>query len=320
MENYNFTNLDFNNYEKLKKKKGLNFIEEKHQYFLNGEKVFSVSQLLKDGQISSNYDNVNEEILERARLRGNAIHLQVKEALKYNNFQDMEEEAFQIVDYIKDKAKERCIITEEAIFSENKIKPYCGRFDILIENKKGEIELYDIKTNKTWSSHNSYAATWQLSLYAKAIEEKLGKVHKIAVLRFSKDKKLIVENLTRIKDNNINELLENGKMRSPLVPLAKGEIDTLVNILRKEKELKELEEQIKDVKANIYNFMKENQILKAATLDKRLFISFVGSSKAESLDLERLKKENPEIYEKYKIIKERKGFLRIKTLKEREDV
>lgn len=56
----------------------LSFNEEYHTYKLNGKIIPSVTKLLDDGS----YNNVPEEILERARKKGTLVHKEIEEYLK----------------------------------------------------------------------------------------------------------------------------------------------------------------------------------------------------------------------------------------------
>ena len=290
--------------------KNLEFDKEKHCYKLDSIFLPSVSKILQDACISTDYLKVDSKILEKAKRRGIAIHLQVQEALQEDIYTECEQEATEIIEYIKSQAKEDCILTEQKIVCVKSPKSYAGRFDILIENKEDELVLYDLKTYKSWSSQKSWQTAWQLSLYAEAIEETGVKVDRIIVLKFNGDKLEPLE-LKRIEKDKINELLKKGSLSTILYPLDKKDVEKFISIITKEEELKILEEQVKEVKKAIFEFMQEHNILKAESLDGSLKLTAIPNTTSETIDVKRIRQEEPEIFEKYKKVSNRSGYIKI---------
>lgn len=307
-------------YAKAIERAPIKFEESDHGYFLEGKRVPSVTTLLKEGGIAPDYSSVDPAILERARRRGEAIHLQVEDALRNGAYADCEEEAREVLKYLasifKPKGEDvwQNIITEGFVFSNNPYKPYCGRFDLLCE-KAGRYSLYDIKTSKSETGQARLYARWQLSLYAYALAKEFGIcISQIGVLRFKEEGGhyvLVFEKLELIKNDKIEELLREGSVKSQLVPLSPREVGLFYDLAIKQEECKRIENELKAVKGAIYDFMEKNDIIKSTSEDGLLTITKVADSQSVSVDVERLKSEKPQIFEDYKKITPRRGFVKI---------
>lgn len=288
----------------------VNYQEEGHVYSINGQQLLSVTQLLKEGEIGVDYSAVNPEVLEKARLRGEAIHYQVEDAICNNNFFELSDEGKQILSYLNPYYKKNeyvDLISEGVLYSNNPYKPYAGRFDLL-GKLDGEYILYDIKTMKTWTGALEAYTRWQLNLYAKALRECGIDVKRLIVLKF-KDDELKPLEVEKIDDEKINKFLKTGTIDKQLITLSNNELTLFQKIKDKERELKELEEQIKGVKRALYDYMQKNDILNATTEDGSIKITRVKDSVVESIDKTRLRKEEPEVYTKYKKETKREGYV-----------
>lgn len=299
------------------------FDETKHEYQVDGKKLPSVTNLLKEAGIAPNYSAVDEEVLKQARLRGEAIHFQVEDAIRNNDYNEVGDEAKQIIDYLSrvfynSKKKEFVdLLTEGMLYSDNPIKPYCGRFDLLGKVDDGYV-LFDIKTMKSWNSQLENYSRWQLSLYARALLEKGINVKYLTVLRFDTVKsgeieKHILEprNLEKIDDTRLDKMLRTGSIDRDIIPLSNDVLSLFHKIKDSETELKALEEQVKDVKKALYEYMKENDILSATTEDGTIKITRTKESVVESVDKKRLEIEKPDIYQEYKTTSKREGYVKI---------
>lgn len=303
----------------------LDFDEKTHKYFKDGRELISVTTLLKKANLSKNYDAVDEDTLKRARLRGEAIHYQVEDAINNANFDELTDEGAQIVDYLAKEYNDgkrgefTDVMAEGMLYSNNPDRPYAGRFDIL--GKLGnEYILYDIKTMKSWDGAIEYYTNLQLSLYAKALLEEFNiPVKKLVILRFETIKiddvehyKLKAISSPLMNSYTVDDLLKNGSLADlKTIPMNKEDIAIFKAIKQKEDEIKELEEQVKLVKENIYELMKIRDIVNAETEDGSVKITRVKDTTTETVDVKKLKVEEPLIYAKYRKTTERKGFVRI---------
>jgi regulator of replication initiation timing len=303
----------------------LDFNEAEHKYFKDGRELISVTTFLKSAGLGANYNAVDEDILKRARLRGEGIHYQVEDAVNNANFDELTDEGAQIVDYLAkeynngERGEFTDVMAEGMLYSNNPDRPYAGRFDILGKLGK-EYILYDIKTMKSWSQTIENCAQWQLSLYAKALHDEFKiDVKELVILKFETIKIDDVEHfilkpkrVDKISDLEIDKLLMNGELpNNQIIPFDDKDIAIFKAIKQKEEEIKELEEQIKQVKDNVYEIMKERNILNAENEDGTLKITRVKDTTTETVDAKKLKVEEPLIYAKYRKIAERKGFVRI---------
>lgn len=311
---YNFTKIDVNRINKFIADNNIQYKEEGHSYFYGNSHLKSVSEILREKGISSDYSKVDEKTLERARMRGTAIHLQVEEALRYGDLNDCEDEALEIINYINTEAKKGCVLLEQQVCNLNEFLPYGGRFDILIENKENKVILFDIKTYKSWSSDKRMQVKWQLSFYAYALESMgAGKVDELAVLRFNENK-LVCEKLNLVDKEEFLQLLKNEKLEIATYPLNEIDANNFIEMLKKEEELKELEEKTKEIKEKICEYMEKQDIIKVIDENKTLMITLVKGGTTTSFDSSKFKKEEPSLYEKYTKKSNRKSYLKIKRL------
>ena len=78
-----------------------------------------------------------------------------------------------------------------------------------------------------------------------------------------------------------------------------------------EKQRKEIEKKEKEMKAKLYEVMKENGITGYESNDKRIKISLSDDGITETIDKERLFLEKPDIFREYVKETPRKGSIRI---------
>lgn len=308
----------------------IKFSEDRHEYKINGIKTPSVTTLLKEGGLASNFDFVDPLVLEKARMRGDAIHFQIEDALKNEDYYEMQREGDLILDYLAcnfNKGKKtnfKNIISEGKIYSGNLIKPFCGRFDLLAKNNEsGEFYLLDIKSQKSWSGSSENYTRWQLSLYAYALREYDIKVDHLIILKFKyakiKDEggnsiewaTLDPLEVNFISDEKIETFLKGEPINKELITFSKNEIDIFKELKAKEEELKNLQNRVDTIKKALYSYMLDNDILKAETEDGTIKITRTKESEVVSVDKARLEIEEPAIFAKYKKVSKRDGYVKI---------
>jgi len=132
----------------------IEYIENQHQYLIDGILVPSVSRLVAyaTGDI---YNGIPEHILEQARIHGTAVHDAIENYERTGTID--EEHAKEIEAYIELKQKYILNVKDMEQIIHYK-KHFCGRYDIL------DIEgtLWDIKTTSKYHQEN---LEWQLGLY-----------------------------------------------------------------------------------------------------------------------------------------------------------
>lgn len=303
----------------------LDFEEEGHTYAISGEKLPSVTQLLKSAGLGSNYGVVDPDVLERAQLRGEAIHYQVECAIKNDDYTELGDEARQILQYLNSlffdaKKKEWVDLLSEVSFftSKNKdSKNYAGRCDLL-GKVDGEYYLFDIKTMKNWNGTLQNYTRWQLSLYARALREYGIDVKHLNVLKFRTIKTDDAERyeleplyLQKADDARIDEFLKTGTVNKELVTLSNNELALFRKYQEGKEELKQIEEELDAVNRALYEYMRDNDILKAETEDGTVKVTRVTPRVSVSIDKNRLELEEPAVFAKYKVEKKIDGFVRI---------
>ena len=117
----------------------LQFDEDKHEYLLNGKSLPSVTKLLDTGE----YNNVDPDVLNRARERGTEIHKELEEYFKNGKYGDTKE-FYEAISLLKQ-----------------------DRYKYLLE----EPTIIDFKTYAEANTKNKKKCLRQEKLYGKAVYE-----------------------------------------------------------------------------------------------------------------------------------------------------
>lgn len=147
----------------------IEFVDSIHKYLVDGVIVISVTQLLKY-KFGKKYDNVSEAVLERARLKGNAMH---KEIEMYEQ-QGIDADSKELRNYkvLKRLHNFECIGNEIplVIWGKDGTPIACGTTDLLLKigDKTG---LGDLK--RTATLDKEYLA-YQLNLYRIGYQQSYG--------------------------------------------------------------------------------------------------------------------------------------------------
>lgn len=144
----------------------LDFIEETHQYLVDGEKVESVTQIL--GRLFPNkYSDISPEVLKRASERGTQIHKAIEAYCK--GFDDGSNEVRDF-EFLRKHYGFVPVENELPIILDFGGKTYAGTTDMLFK-MDGVICLADIKTTSTLDKN--YLG-YQLNLYKLGVEQSYG--------------------------------------------------------------------------------------------------------------------------------------------------
>ena len=181
------------------------FIEETHQYLIEGILTPSVSDILKY-IFPNKYSNIPEDILKNKSIFGTGVHKAVEclekgeELPELDFYQDL-----CLKEFKKLKEKHNIEVKEQETMV-NYGTHYCGRFD-MIALVDGCYSLCDIKTT---AQLDLDSLSWQLSYYALAYdpdkyENKFAKLYAIWLPK--KDIGKVVE----VKRKSKEELLEKLK-------------------------------------------------------------------------------------------------------------
>lgn len=149
----------------------LTFDKEKHEYRWNGVVVPSVTQILKDNNISFDFErNVPSQILERSILFGNAVHL----AINYHENGILDED--NLDEPLKNCLRQWVLFKEQYGVSviESEHQGYCSlgfgfTIDIIakVEKLKNEQAIIDIKTGPAGAAVEIQTAGYVLGMENK---------------------------------------------------------------------------------------------------------------------------------------------------------
>lgn len=135
----------------------LEFEEETHTYLVDGEKVESVTQLLKR-KFPSKYADIAPEVLKRASERGTMVHKAIEAYCK--GFDDWSDEV-QDFKFLKKHYNFHVLKNELPIIISFAGKTYAGTCDMILEMD----DVYSVADIKTTSTLDKEYLGHQLNLY-----------------------------------------------------------------------------------------------------------------------------------------------------------
>ena len=140
----------------------LRFYPCSHTYFVDGIRILSVTQMLKEIDISyANYAGVRPDVLNRAAAKGTALHGEIQNFEEHGTKGTTPE--FQNYLMLKQKygfTVETC--EQYVIIYYQNIPVSAGRFDLLLQTSEKQTALADIKRTSTYRKDD---VTKQLNLY-----------------------------------------------------------------------------------------------------------------------------------------------------------
>jgi hypothetical protein len=271
------------------------FKEDTHQYFLGDDELISVTTLMRKHGLAPSYDGVPSAVLKAKAERGSLIHEEIEQYIKQNEI-GFTLELQRFINYTNGTNTE---ILKSEFYVYNNI--VAGTVDLLLY--KGGYIIADIKTTATLHKE---AVSWQLSIYAYLLEQinPSIKVAKGQAYHFNKDGELNVVDIELKPFNEVARLLECERLGTlykqeltvndaQLTELAKVE----AIIKQAEEQKKQAEEQAKELRAAIMEAMEKNGVKKFE--NERIAITYVEPTTRSSLDTTKLKKDMPEVAEKY---------------------
>ena len=286
----------------------ITFDEKKHEYILDGRVLPSVTQILEQTIFTDKYNNIDEEILQKAAIKGRLIHKEIEDYIKRGalGFSD------ELYNFISIKEENKLInIKSEVIVHNSEI---AGTIDIIA--KKGgkgqqkENILADIKT--TYKLDKEYVS-WQLSLYAYLYENMYNeKIDELYAIWLRDDKEEFVK-VERKSDSQINDVLvafKNGvKIDFNTTTLQTIPEQTQIDFCGYIKQIKAIEEKTDEIKEAILKEMEERGLSKIDLGD--VTITYKSPTTKTSVDSEKLKEDG--IYDKYTKTSNVKSSIMIKV-------
>lgn len=290
----------------------IEFREDTHEYFLDGRKLISVTQLMRKHGLAPSYDAVPSEVLRAKAERGTLIHKEIEDYIKRKEFGFTSElEAF--VDYIK-KHDVTPLASEFIVYNDL----VAGTVDMLSEDCLFDLIISDFKTTATLHKE---AVSWQLSIYAYLHGNATGNwATKAKAYHFQTDGTLKVVDIPLKPMVEVERLLEcerNGEIYTQEVAVSETalaelvEVESLIKSIEEQKKVAEAQAQ--ELRAALMQAMEQNGV--TSFENENIKVTYVAATTRTAIDSAKLKKELPEIAEQYTKKSNVKASLRI-TLKE----
>lgn len=291
----------------------IEFDEDKHLYFLNGEIAsISVTQLLRKHDLAPDYGEVSQEVLNRAAKRGTDIHKELENICLDKAYTPSTQEgvAFKEIADKFDKA-----LPEQMIGIEWKGISVCGTADLL-DYVGDTLELRDHKC--TSSFHREYV-TWQVNLldfmFRQLGSEMINGVSinwsgadKLYCNWFnSKTHELQVIELDKIDDEEIIALLNaesNGEKYQKKQAIVDKELENAlveneIKLAKMQLEMERVKAEIESNRALIKETLENQHIDKWESPNGLVKITLKAGYTRLDIDKKKLQKERPDIYDKY---------------------
>lgn len=146
----------------------LEYIDEIHQYLVDGKCVPSITQILKI-KFGKKYQNVNQQVLEKASNKGTEVHETIEKLCKTGEVEDLKEVRNFI--FLQKHYKFEVLENEVPVILFEDNKPIAGgRLDLVlkIDNQVGGADI-----KRTSVLDKEYLA-YQLNLYRIAYKQSYG--------------------------------------------------------------------------------------------------------------------------------------------------
>lgn len=284
----------------------ITFDKENHAYYKDGDIKPSVSQIL-DRVFGSKFDEIKDNpFVIRARDKGTLIHMFID---NYNKSKVSPEFPIIELENYKKLCKENKFKFDksEYQFFCDFLGGYCGTVD-LIDTKNKLVS--DVKTG---SKKDIDRWTYQLSLYAYALNKNGIEIKKANVLWLHNDinEVLEIELLADVEVENIIKSYYNNETLKEVVSaeLATVNAEISTKITQSIQTIEKLEKDIKLFKKMVLNEMEEKGIKKFD--NGEISITYIEPYNKNTVDSKKLKEELPDVYKKYSKESEVKASVKI---------
>ncbi len=279
-------------------KKSIEFIEDTHQYLLDGQLIPSVSELVRYA-LNEDLSNVPEDVLKKASEFGTSKHDLIEDYELSGLEEDDEIGTIAQWKAIKELNNIQIIDSEKIIYTDD----YAGRYDLLAF-VDDEIALIDIKTNRVYPKDHLEC---QLGFYKYALKD----VKKCYCLWLNKSKgEWEFKKVDEFNPDVIKQIIFGFKhdLPTPVIDLSVMNINAYtlqeLNTIKAFYDLKQKVEIIEaNIKEKVVQYMKENNLTKWE--DDNFKISLIDSRIDKTVDVNKMKADG--IYEDYlkdKVVKE----------------
>lgn len=282
----------------------ITFEKENHTYNLDGRELISVTQLLQKMHISPDYSAVDHETLRASSERGSMIHAEI-EAFNKRGELGFTKELENYRSYLTANGL-KCLRSEFIVFDDI----VAGTADLLLD-EHGEKVIADIKT--TASLHRN-SVSWQLSLYAYLLGDPEVKRGQAFWFDHSGDLKVVEIPLKpREEVERLLHCAETGEAFAESLPVEQEQLALLEEaeeVIRYYDQMKKkAQEQSEKIKAAILQAMEANSVYSFE--NDALKVIYVAPTKRTTIDSARLKKDLPDVAEKYAKTSDVKASVRI---------
>lgn len=281
---------------------GVVFDESNHTYTLGDKQLSGITSLLHRVLFPDMYSGVPEATLANAASRGTLIHKTIEEFHSSGlDLGDIELEQYQTLlgDRVDDWLANEYLVTDN--------EKYASAIDLVYSHGKN-VSLADIKTVSKMDNQYVEYCSWQLSIYARFFETLNPnlKVDELFVIWLPKEiygKPTKLVKIERKSDEELDKLFEaDAKGGTLTTQVAVSELSVPEQMQQDAMALfiaiSDMTKRFNDIKAALLKMMQENNIEEATIGNLKL--KRKRSYTRESIDTSKLKKELPDIAEKYK--------------------
>jgi hypothetical protein len=304
--------------EQITNNQKLEFMKEEHKYYNDGIEMLSATTLLKEHGLAPNFKDVPGNVLQDAAYKGTIIHKLLEEMLKTKSIPQgghLSEYGDSIWEF---QPWKRYIATISEYRMASTYLGVAGTADFIGETPTGNLDMYDLKSGNADYMDFWYAA-WQLAIYARLFKEQTGEVITgLGVWYFEKDDKdlpvMKEKDLTGwVDEKNLDQLFEahktgtvfKGNKIASMVPAHRSALiafeEWTQQIAEETKKFNERKDRYDAMKLEVASIM-EAYSLRNITILGDVKLTYVKGYKREGLNTEKLKREEPKIYEEYKTV------------------
>lgn len=304
----------------------IDFDEEQHIYFVNGDIAsISVTELLAKHKLAPKYSGVDKKFVIAAAEEGKKIHADLEKIFNEKEYTLETPQAKNFEKWVKENVK--CGVGEQKLALNYKGMTIAGTADVMGFLKDDSLFVGD---HKNTAQFNREYVSWQVSLYdyfARQLKgEKLngqafnwGGASKFYCFHYNKKKEgeLEVYELDKVPDSEIERLLEceyNGETytRQELVVAPELQLEFTKrqkSIIRLEKQLENAKKKMESVREQFVKLFEEQKIVKWET--DNLVVTYIAPTEMHTIDSTKLKRELPQVYDKYQKVSKRKATVKI---------
>ena len=272
------------------------FNKENHTYTLDGKILISVTQLMRKHGLAPDYSGINETVLQRKAERGTLIHEEIERYIKHGEL-GFTSEQDDFIGFAKELGLKN--MRSEQIVNNDLV---AGTIDLMAERVAGKATIKVLADYKTGTTVDKEAVRWQLSLYERLSGEKFDEFYVFHLCE--KSKYIPLEHIPAEEVEKLLECERKGEIYKPRTLMVPSELlaaaeqaERAVKVAEAAK--KEAEANANEIRAQLIAAMEAQGIKSFETADKSMLITYVALSVRQGLGGELLKKEHPELAQKY---------------------